>query len=517
MAAWPVMGNVRNLSAASRETSLIVMSLRSLLFSSDRGTAYPLGEALKGLGMEVEYCPEIFAAIEELTRKNFDLIIVDWDDEPEASFLLRTARELKPSQPAFAVVVVDGEAKVDAAYRAGANHVLTKASASDLAKNNLASVCACIMARQSWSRWQACLADRGNAASWGPRRTAPEEPAQAIPAAEFSREDGCACPNSVLQDDIIPGFAGGAAWPVDSPPMRSSPKPARASFCKIGSARGFKGSRPGAVLIVTILFVVLSLGYVGSEGFRVQTVAPFFARIEAARERISKSTGDQLQASQNGAITRELPSAVQAPADWNEWQEPRKNASALAPTQVWVALDKTRGSTAQEAANSRTEPDRLLTAPKTTAQRIPDSLKLPPEGVTVRRAVARFTPSLLGALEPVAVSEELSRSLLVQKVQPSYPEQALRAGLQGPVLLQAWIGRDGKIRDVKLISGYLVLGRAAFQAVKQWRYQPYYLNGQAMETLTYVSVNFKLKRERPQPDPGRQQVAGGIPGSASPN
>jgi periplasmic protein TonB len=82
--------------------------------------------------------------------------------------------------------------------------------------------------------------------------------------------------------------------------------------------------------------------------------------------------------------------------------------------------------------------------------------------------------------------------LLLQKVQPSYPEQARRAGLQGSVVLRAWIGRDGTIRDVKLIRGSLLLGQAAYQAVRQWRYQPYMLNGRAVEAQTYVTVDFRL-------------------------
>jgi protein TonB len=98
----------------------------------------------------------------------------------------------------------------------------------------------------------------------------------------------------------------------------------------------------------------------------------------------------------------------------------------------------------------------------------------------------------LGGLEPVSVSEEFSAGLLLDKVQPSYPERALRAGLQGPVVLQAWIAKDGTIRELKLIRGSLLLGEAAYQAVKQWHYKPYLRNGQAVEAQTYVTVDFRL-------------------------
>ena len=60
---------------------------------------------------------------------------------------------------------------------------------------------------------------------------------------------------------------------------------------------------------------------------------------------------------------------------------------------------------------------------------------------------------------------------------PDYPPEALAQKLHGPVVLQATIGRDGSVEDLKIIRGYFVLGKAAIAAVKQWRFQPYMLNG----------------------------------------
>jgi TonB family protein len=130
-------------------------------------------------------------------------------------------------------------------------------------------------------------------------------------------------------------------------------------------------------------------------------------------------------------------------------------------------------------------------SPAATTVRIPDSLKAPVQSATMRMA-ARITPSILAALEPVELSEDLSRRLLLQKVLPSYPEKAIRERLQGPVVLQAFIGRDGTIQDLKLIRGSLLLGQAAYHAVRQWRYQPYLVNGRAVEAQTLVTVDFKL-------------------------
>ena len=96
------------------------------------------------------------------------------------------------------------------------------------------------------------------------------------------------------------------------------------------------------------------------------------------------------------------------------------------------------------------------------------------------------------ALQPVTIPASLSEKLLVEKIQPSYPARALEAGLRGPVVLQAWIGKDGKIEELKLIRGPLLLGQAAFDAVRNWRFRPYLLNGEAVEAQTQVTVDFKL-------------------------
>lgn len=75
---------------------------------------------------------------------------------------------------------------------------------------------------------------------------------------------------------------------------------------------------------------------------------------------------------------------------------------------------------------------------------------------------------------------------------PPYPELARIARSEGTVVLQAIIGKDGSIQDLKVLSGPPLLTRAAFDAVKTWRYQPTLLNDQAVEVLTEIDVIFKL-------------------------
>jgi periplasmic protein TonB len=86
----------------------------------------------------------------------------------------------------------------------------------------------------------------------------------------------------------------------------------------------------------------------------------------------------------------------------------------------------------------------------------------------------------------------VSRGLLMKKVQPSYPTSALTMRIEGAVELQATISKTGDITHVKALSGNPQLTKAAIDAVKQWKYKPYLLNGEPVEIQTEVTVNFKL-------------------------
>ena len=82
---------------------------------------------------------------------------------------------------------------------------------------------------------------------------------------------------------------------------------------------------------------------------------------------------------------------------------------------------------------------------------------------------------------------------LVNKVVPVYNRLAVQARVQGVVKLEAIIATDGRIRDLRLISGHPLLVQNAMDAVKQWRYRPTLLNGEPVEVVTQIFVNFILK------------------------
>ena len=96
------------------------------------------------------------------------------------------------------------------------------------------------------------------------------------------------------------------------------------------------------------------------------------------------------------------------------------------------------------------------------------------------------------APQVVKVSQGVMEGLVVKRVQPRYPTQALQMRIQGAVQLQATISKTGDITNLKVVSGDSILGRAAQEAVKEWKYKPYYLNGDPVEIQTQILVNFKL-------------------------
>ena len=110
-------------------------------------------------------------------------------------------------------------------------------------------------------------------------------------------------------------------------------------------------------------------------------------------------------------------------------------------------------------------------------------------------SVLSSTPTVaphIATPQRVRVSSGVSSGLLIRRVNPTYPPLARQARIQGVVILQAQISKDGSIENLQLVSGHPMLAPAAIEAVKQWKYKPYLLNGEPVEVETQVQVNFTL-------------------------
>jgi TonB family protein len=113
----------------------------------------------------------------------------------------------------------------------------------------------------------------------------------------------------------------------------------------------------------------------------------------------------------------------------------------------------------------------------------------------------------------IRVSEDALRGVLVRKVSPIYPPLARQARIQGTVILKVVIDKSGNVYDVQLVSGHPLLAPAAIDAVKQWKYKPYLLNGEPVEVETNVQVIFKLEGE---PAPAAPQLIQLTPAGTGP-
>lgn len=452
------------------------MSPRSLLFSSDQETSRILNQALRELELQVESCQEIFAALKSLTSRAFDLVVVDWDEGLEASFLLKTARELKSNRSAFAIVI--GRAEASAALeQAGADLVLSKPAHPDRVRHAL------LTSNEFMSHIQPRLTLKRPVAIPGTGTGAwsapiPErEPAALAPASPLE---------SLTRDPAPPRFASldaGFARPSLAQRFFQRSVPPRPP------ARHRTRDRSTAFLRVAAIGVAFfAVGYVFSQPL---------TKAGRSAEQISRTTWEKTQGWFEEPRV-EAHTSTSELAEMDEPDPPQRPGKSSARIRVMPVRTTAvaRAQLASEPAASVPEarpPDQGQMTAAVSSVHIPESIASPFPGVaTVRNVAASITPVLLNALEPITVPEQLSEKLLLEKVEPNYPEKAVRAGLQGPVVLQAWIGRDGRIRDLKLIRGSLLLGQAACEAVKQWRYKPYLLNGQAVEAETYVTVDFTL-------------------------
>ena len=96
------------------------------------------------------------------------------------------------------------------------------------------------------------------------------------------------------------------------------------------------------------------------------------------------------------------------------------------------------------------------------------------------------------ASERVRLSPDTTAAVVSRPVEPSYPLLAKQMKVQGAVILQALIGKEGTIQDLRVVSGPAILSSAAREAVKQWKFKPYYQSGQPVETEARITVNFTI-------------------------
>jgi TonB family protein len=95
---------------------------------------------------------------------------------------------------------------------------------------------------------------------------------------------------------------------------------------------------------------------------------------------------------------------------------------------------------------------------------------------------------------PLRVGGQVQEANIVHRVMPVYPPLARQARIAGAVMLEGIIARDGTVKNLRVLSGHPLLAGAALEAVRQWRYRPTLLNGEPVEVIAPIAVNFVLGR-----------------------
>jgi len=455
------------------------MAFRALLFSKSPETNAAMMAACKSTGIDAEVCSDIFTAIEKGKTRAFSCVIADWADQPESSFLLKRARESAPNRDTVAIAIVDHEPTPTGMRDNRLDFLVYRPISAEEADAVLAKACEQM------------------------------QPSSAEDAAESSGEDDDASgqsPSAVSVGANVPehrqrdqpaGFPQSTAAQADNngeiaPDSDKDEEEPRGR----SHAIGFRGAC-AAVLVLTAVFCL----------WRSRGAIEFLSRTPERRFHV-------LRESVLALFHRNQTGALPAGSAGNDAQQDayfsRDSASSNGQTPA-LGVVATASTLSDARISLPKAPDFPLPVPVLEHQdaaplrvqraAIPESVRnsppiVRPIVVTVNPAqmmpvsASQPQPAIQQSGEPVTVSEEAARALLVHSVDPVYPPEALAQKLHGAVVLQAVIGRDGSVEDLKIVRGYFVLGRAAIAAVKQWQFQPYNLNGHAAATQTVITINF---------------------------
>ena len=434
-----------------------------------------MATACESTGIRVEVCSDIFTAIEKGKTQAFSCVIADWADQPEASFLLKRARESAPNRDTVAIAIVDRDPKPAELRDNRLDFLVHRPISAGEAEAVLAKAC---------QQMQPVSVEDANAeASPGQTDASSQSPSTASAGAD--------APEPSPQDPPA-GFpeANAADANREIASDEGEEEPQARSHASV-----FRGAC-AAVLVLTAAYCL----WRSREGIEYLSLTP-----EGSFRVLRESVAALFYQNQTGA----LPVGSAASDAHQDAYFSRAPSSNAKPTPLGVVATESTLSDARLPLPKASDfplpvpfferqdavPIRVERAP------IPESMRNSPPiarpvVVAVNPAqmmpvsVPQAQPAIQQISEPVTVSEEAARALLVHTVDPVYPPEALAQKLHGPVILQARVGRDGSVEDLKIVRGYFVLGRAAIAAVKQWRFQPYNINGHAAATQTVITINF---------------------------
>jgi periplasmic protein TonB len=532
------------------------MGYQALLFCPDEKLARVVTQVFSELDFTVELVNEPFGAVKKLMAQRYDAIAVDCENEQNATLLFKSARNSQTNQSALALALVEGQAGVAKAYRIGANLLLTKPINVEQAKGTLRvargllrkssdvagvspkpASAAAPEPRSDQPAQPAKLAFAMSqfesplpalAASAKPEKSQAEPPATgdqttvSVPVDSPAEVQPVAAATRISEPVVAPdptpakkpftNFASAQGTAAAPAPAREVPAPAEkraartepmeASLTEVTAAPTFSalgerepsegsGGAKKILGIATALAVAAALGYFGWTRFAhpaasrpPQNIAQQHSSAQPAAAVVSASA---LPLNASGTPAASKPALVSPGA------QPAKPSASAGPTiKIAANFEPLAIKPGPAPIRVKSEPARAQTHPDESA--VPSPLGMASGNDTALSGVVSSAPSSLPKAVPATlrISQGVSQGLLIKRMQPTYPPSALAMRIQGSVQLEATINREGNITNLKTASGDPMLARAAMDAVKQWRYKPYYLDGVPVEVQTQITVNFKL-------------------------
>jgi len=571
------------------------MSYKSLLFCPDEKTARVVTQVLSELEFTVELSSEPFATVKRLTDEHFDALVVDCQNEQDASLLFKAARNSSLNHSSLSVAVVEGQAGVAKAFRIGANLVLSKPVNVEQSKSTLrvargllrkneakAATSTPVLAAKSagdgstsrhvsTSVPPVMFAQEAAASFSAVRPSAMKAPAApgAAPAESFAalerEHEPTPAPEAseVALLESMPDMTGvkpaAAAEPMWAPRSQGQAEPIAASTGGHAAAAAPALEKPvefrlaGASPMVTQEPIVAETG--AAEHFPVAAIpVPTFSSDLGANPSSSGDAGkiiknvvvvlilfvagymawqrlqplQYLHGSAAGQTVKQHvaapePSPIPAPvAPVSQLPAQPENGTADTSDLNVVPSSSKPASMTSTSAHNTPETIRVQELPlnaeqKTSVQPRPQPIVVqvkPERSVATKPSQQQATPPALplatannseAALSSIVatnavapkpgsfrVSQGVSQGLVMKKVAPVYSATALQLRKEGQVELTATLSKEGAVTGVRVLSGDLMLAKSAVEAVKQWKYRPYLLNGEPVEIETQITVNFRL-------------------------
>lgn len=587
------------------------MAYEALLFCPEEKTARTVTQVLAELEFSVEPCTEPFAAVKKLMSQHFDAIVVDCDNEQNATLLFKSARNSTSNQASLAVAIVEGQAGVAKAFRIGANLVLTKPINVEQSKGTL-RVARGLLRKGEPGKPASAPTSTASAAPTTPVptpaatavkplatkpmpapvksaapaaagvRTAPTPkpatipparppipavPAKSIPVpavetmpssqgelapAVVNKPTPIASLSTPTSETVAPkpsfsstatnssGTASAPAPAREPQPGISAPAseskvseivkaaepahveqpavltsdPAAPSFTFGGANTTEPSSGTGKKVVVGLVaaIAIAAFGYFGwnyyqGHGAQSTAHAPSVAITPQSKPAPQSVTPSPAQpdatepVSQPPSQTAEMstPSPTEAaPAEGADEKPARPAKNSTKPLAAPTPKNAPAADAVETAAPLvvKSGPEPHVKTPSATPDATAPSMigMATPASDGALTSIVADQPAAKPVLQAMKISQGVAQGLVIKRVPPEYPRNALLMRLEGAVDLEATISKDGDIKNVKVVKGDPQLSRAAVQAVKQWKYKPYLLNGEPVEIQTNITINFNLPK-----------------------